>query len=498
MRRRDFLKTGVQATAITAAAAVPASAAPSVPHVPPTTVPSPVMTYTEDDHRQRLRNIALSTRSIRTCLRKHLITNYLPGQCCYNLGEYPSRTPWSPDESDERELDQLKAHGIELIQVMDEWNDRYGLFGGNKLTAVNPAGFRRFVQMVHQRGMKILAYASSGYFNGSDPDFRPEWSRPGDRLKGWWDLVRCSPASPGWRAYLLPRMMRILDDYGVDGLYNDWGYVPNAQKRIADLAADEIVAFDETPTYDGAVADLLQLIYAEVKRRGGIYKVHADRANQPQTDGVRVYDYLWVGENVRNADALREAVKNHPPYVVPCIDGRMVKVGTEDEPYLHSIPYLQFPLLLAGRVFTGERAVIPLPRLPGIQPDSTYAAAWKYYQAHPHGPYLYGGWDSIPPNPETRPTHARWLKRYLPLVEEGTWAFLEIGDSDLFIRPLADKCIASAFINRHWHLVLANFGHASQTIETAASYVPADTPRAVVGKHWELPPRSLRILRRVT
>ena len=69
------------------------------------------------------------------------------------------------------------------------------------------------------------------------------------------------------------------------------------------------------------MTDLLYLIYSEVKRRGGIYKMHADFANQPLTGGLKVYDYLWVGENVDNADGLREAVKNHAPYVVPCIHG---------------------------------------------------------------------------------------------------------------------------------------------------------------------------------
>ncbi len=497
MRRRDFLKTSIQASAVTAAASLPASAAPATVSVCRPAPSAAIMTsYTEDDHRRRLQNIALGTRAIRSCMRKHLITNYLPGQCCYNLGEYPSRRPWSPDESDERELDRLKAHGIELIQVMDEWNDRYGLFGGNKLTAVNPDGFRRFVAMVHQRGMKILAYASSGYFCGSDPEFRQEWSRPGDGLYGWWDLVRCSPASPGWRAYLLPRMTRILDDYGVDGLYNDWGYVPNAQKRIKELAADEIAAFEETPAYDGAVSDLLQLIYAEVKRRGGIYKVHADRANQPQTDGVRVYDYLWVGEGVKNADGLREAVKNHPPYVVPCIDGRLNTVGSENEPFLHAIPYMQFPLLLAGRVFTGERSVIPIPRLPAVKPSPSYLAAWKYHQAHPDGPHLYSGWDAIPPSAETQPTHARWLKQYLPMVEEGTWAFLEIGESHLFSKPLPKECVASAFVNRDWYLVLANYSQSPQEIETADAYVATDDPATPAAKQWKLAPRSLRILRR--
>ena len=255
--------------------------------------------------------------------------------------------------------------------------------------------------MVHQRGIKILAYASSGYFSGSDPDFRKEWARPGDICgANWWDLPRCSPASPGWRAYVLPRMLNILDEYGVDGLYNDWGYVPNAAKRIKEPAKDEMAVFEETPDHDGAVADLLHLIYSEVKRRGGIYKMHADRSNRPLTGGLKVYDYLWVGENVTNADGLREAVKDHPPYVVPCIQGTAARIEKESDHFLHSIPYMQFPLLQGGRPLTGERGVIPIPRLPGAKENGFYTRAWEYYKKHPDGPYIYGGWDPIPPNPE--------------------------------------------------------------------------------------------------
>ena len=36
--------------------------------------------------------------------------------------------PAEPDDYDEQELDRLKAHGIQLVHVMDEWNDRYGMF----------------------------------------------------------------------------------------------------------------------------------------------------------------------------------------------------------------------------------------------------------------------------------------------------------------------------------------------------------------------------------
>ncbi len=294
MNRREFFKTGTKAAAAGAAMSLPiiASEATSSPAAViaarSAKAPAILADYTAEDHRRRLQNVAICTRKIRQCMRKHLITDYLPAQCVYNMGEYPSRTPWEPGEYDEQELDRLKDHGIQLIHVMDEWNDRYGLFGGNKLTAVNPQGFRRFVAMVRRRGMKMLAYASSGYFVGSDPDYRKEWSRPGDGLHGWWDLTRCSPASPGWRAHFLPRMIQILEDYELDGLYNDWGYVPNAEKRIKELAPDEVAAFEETPRYDGAMTDLLLLIYSEIKRRGGIYKIHADRTNEPCTGGLNL------------------------------------------------------------------------------------------------------------------------------------------------------------------------------------------------------------------
>ena len=499
MHRRNFLKTTAQAAvagAATAACARPGSAAPGDagrPHA------SPILkSYTAEDHRRRLRNIAVCERGIRSCMRKHLVTDYLPAQCCYNLGEYPCRKPWDPGEYDERELDRLKDHGIQLIQVFDEWNDSLRLFGGDKYTALNPAGFRRFIDMVHRRGMKMITYTSSCFLQRTDPDFRQEWSREGDNcVVGYWNMARCSPASPGWRAHLLPRMVRIMDEYDVDGIYIDGGYVANARKRLTTPAKDEVAAFQETPEYDGAFTDLLALVYAEVKRRGGILKLHVDGAHQPETAGLRVYDYLWVGEGVGKVDRLREAVKDYPPYVVPCIDFSFTKVKSEDEPYLHAVPYVQFPVLQAGRPFTGERGMIPGVVYHG---DDFWMRrcreAWKHYQAHPKGPYTYGGWDEVPSRPQTRPTHARWLKQYLPLVEEGTWAWLEIGQSNLIAGAQPKEVVVSAFANRELHLVLANYGRTPTEMETADAYVPVDNPSASPAKRWPLPPRSLRILRR--
>jgi hypothetical protein len=499
MDRRELLRAGAAAAGLFACDHHAAAASASKADAVPARSPAVLAAYTADDQRRRLVNIRTCQRAIHACLRKHLITNYLPGQCCYNLGEYPCRKPWDPDDWDERELDRLRDHGIRLIQVHEEWNDSQRRHGGHKLAPLNPTGFRRFVDMVHRRGMKLIVYVSSGYFEKTDPDFRAEWTAANDQplVEIYFRYAHCSPASPGWRAYFLRHLVRILDDYGVDGVYNDLGYrQPPPQSGQA--SGDQVLAFEETAAHDGALADFLALIYAEVQRRGGVVKVHRGGVQRPHTD-LKVYDYLWVGEGARQGDRFREAVKGHPPYVVPCLDMSRATIANEDELYLHALPYLQFPLLLAGRPFTGERAVIPGIAYPPEERcfwTRHCRAIWKHYQAHPDGPFSYGWWDSVPGRPTARPTHARWLKQYLPLVEEGTWAWLEIGCSELFQEPLPRDVVSSAFANRELYLALANYGTAPAQIATIDAYVPLTSPAAAPGNRHRLEARSLCILRR--
>ncbi|MCF6287537.1 MAG: hypothetical protein L3K26_20495, partial [Candidatus Hydrogenedentes bacterium] len=56
--------------------------------------------------------------------------------------------------------------------------------------------------------------------------------------------------------------------------------------------------------------------------------------------------------------------------------------------------------------------------------------------------------------------------------------------------------VASAFANRHLHIILANFGQEAVNIETTDAYVPVDEPAAVASKDWTLEARSFHILRR--
>jgi len=508
MDRRQFLKTGAgyamgsvlaaseeQADVPTthSSTATPADPAAAKPAMNPLTI----MVATADEHRRRLRNVAKCNKAIRTCLRRHLVTDYLPGQVAYNLGEYPCRKPWDPDEWDEQQLDELKAAGIELVQVMEEWNDLLRLFGGNKFTPVNEPGFRRFVRMVQSRGMKLIVYTSACFLDRTDPDLRPEWVRLPDLEIVHWHLAHCSPASPGWRAYLLPRVLRILDTYGLDGLYCDLGYLALHQQGAV-ASADEVPAFEETPAHEGPIEDLLGILYGEVKRRGGIFKVHRDGNLAPATRG-KLYDYLWVGEGISNIEQMREAVKNHEPYVVPCLDLSRATIRSEDDLYLHSIPYMQFPLLLAGRPFTGERALIPGIKYPPEEQDfwtARFRKIWRHYQAHPDGPHSYGVWDTCPGRPDARSTCYRWLKQYRAMVKPGTWAYIELADNDFLGTPLPKGVVASAFANDELHLVLANYSDVAVTVDTTRPFVALDKLHNAPGKTWALPARSLAVLKR--
>ena len=455
--------------------------------------------YGPEDQRQRLNNIALGERSIHSCMRKHLITTYLPGQCTYNLGEYPSRKPWEIGEWDLEELDRLKADGIGLIQLHEEWNDSQRLFGANKYSPLNPKGFRLFLDAAHQRGMKVIVYVSSGFFEKRDPEFRPEWARDQDLVELYYQYARCSPASPSWRAYICKQFVRIMDEYPVDGIYNDLGYVRLAGNQHAQTK-DEVMAFPENSDEDGALGDLLALLYEEVKSRGGIVKVHCGATDRPQTK-LKVYDYLWVGEEVESSDSLRIAVRNYSPYVVPCLDMSRAKIANEDELYLQSIPYMQFPLLLAGKPFTGERGQVErVQYVPEEEDFWTHHCReiWKYYRTHPDGPFSYGWWDSVPGRTAARAVHSKWLRQYSPMVEQGTWAWLEVKQTSLIRGRLPNEVVVSVFANRQLYVVVANYSRKNMTIETADNFVATEEMEECCGTRWHLGPRSLLILKRQT
>ena len=94
MHRRDFVRAGLPSAFLGPGAVFPTDSAHTAEkQASPSQTSGILKDYTGEDHRRRLANIQICHGVIRSCMRQHLVTNYLPGQCCYDLGEYPCRRP---------------------------------------------------------------------------------------------------------------------------------------------------------------------------------------------------------------------------------------------------------------------------------------------------------------------------------------------------------------------------------------------------------------------
>ena len=83
---------------------------------------------------------------------------------------------------------------------------------------------------------------------------------------------------------------------------------------------------------------------------------------------------------------------------------------------------------------------------------------------------------------------------WVPLVEEGTWAWLDISESHLFGHSLPADVVASVFANRDIFLVLANYGKTTAEITTTDTYVRTEAPNTAPANSWTLSPGTLEIL----
>ena len=418
---------------------------------------------TLEQHQNRIRNINSAEAGNRSYVRRHRIREYLPGQAVYNLGDYPARFSIEPTEYDYRLLKDMAQKGVGLIQLHEEWNDPVRHLGADKFSSFDPQGLRHFVDLCHSFGIKVIPYISSGYFHEGDPDFREEFTiRERYCISGMHFKYRtCSASSAEWREFLLPRTFRVLDEYGFDGIYNDWG-MDSFYKVNGYLKKEEIEG------YDPDAEDLLSTIYTEVKRRGGIYKLHCDQNNKaPCLD--RVYDYLWIGENMK--DTIVGAGKDFPEYVVPCQDKSRNNLTNIHTYFASVIPFLQFPLLTTcGRPLMGKRIEEDIPYYGnenGKMGDE-YAfnkRVGEYMKTHPNGPYVYSLWSAIPDDPQEYDIWSHYLALYLPMVEENSVVYIELRDCADILSPLPQQVYASMFVNEEKYLVVSNLTREDYTLE---------------------------------
>lgn len=447
-------------------------------------------------HRRRLTNLRDANDAVSSCMAEHRIGEYLAGQVIYNLGEYPLPFSIAPTEYDEALLQQFADHGVGLIQLHEEWNDSQRVLGADKFSSHDEPGLARFIELVHSLGMKIILYASTGFFEATDPDFDPAWAHPDAHLiELWYDYARCSPASPGWRAYLLPHLERIMDEYGIDGLYDDAGYYP-VHLYDAPLP-DDISPGPETPQCHSAFYDLLEIVSDMVHKRGGVFKVHVSGA---ESRGLTndIYDYLWVGEGIESIHELRAKTKAYDPYVVPALDMSRAHIDSQDDLYRHSVPYMQFPMRWDGRPVTGERAFadnVTFRRGEDCFWTRNTRAMHKYYIEHPEARPIYDWWGGRPGPPDARERWFHHFDLYRPMVAEGTRVWIDITATTIFDQPLPEAVTASLFVNDTMYLVLANYTDSSVTLNSPWTWQNRETGQ--VSQSVQLLPQALLYLQRI-
>lgn len=456
---------------------------------------------TLEQHRARIENLRTVRRASHIYTRDLRIVNYLPGQIIYYLGDYPDKMRIMPTEYDYNLLKSYAEHGVDMIQVHEEWNDTIERFGSDKWHANDHEGMLKFVELCHEFGIKILPYCSASYIHEGSKYYREIFSRCTGGCTDMHYKYRCGWAgSEHWRDFILPRTFDIMDTYGFDGIFNDWGYDWESSE-LFDIPADRRIAEQGgLARFDPEAEDLIHIIYDGVKSRGGIYKMHIGGYNMAPVRG-KCYDYLWVGECEFSAEP--GAGKMFEPYLVPCPDKpRLTNWGTErfdmDAYYAMTIPFVQFPLLTHGRPTRGRCIDVPgVTQYNTTQKDHLYhyfEQVRDWSDSHPEGPFVYSEWSQIPDDPDDYPRFCRYLALYKEMTADETVAFMEIRSTDEILSEIPPRVIVTEFVNENRYMVVSNLTDGPYTLTLASEWTDRVTHERK--NSFVIPPKRMVFLKK--
>ena len=438
------------------------------------------MRMNAETQRKRIQNLNEAAAAVKSCYNKLRIRDYMPGQVIYNLDRCQEGADATPTEYDENLLKEYQKRGFELIQIHTDWMDTYRQHGADKFSAIHPEGMKKFVDMCHKYGIKIIAYASSTFFWAKDPDFKEEFARMDAYLRGGTMNLRINwSGSPEWREYVWNKSMDMLEEYGFDGLYNDMGHDAFLKNYVEELERTGFCSGEtmkELP-YEQEVEDFLALYYEEMKRRGMIYKVHIGNYLAPNTK-EKVYDYLYVAEGSRSLEGVIENCKHMQPYLVPAFDRRVCEIKDPDTVYACCIPFVQFPLLYHGRPITHCGWSTDLEYFDSQEFDGKLlthdAMAVKHLKEHP-GEYTYSEWSEIPDDPKEFDRCSHYLALYKPMVTDGSIARMEVRNCDFITSPIPEKVYISLFTNEEQYMVVSNLTDAPYEVTLAEPWANRET-----------------------
>ncbi|MCX7704705.1 MAG: hypothetical protein N2115_00395 [bacterium] len=451
--------------------------------------------------RKRLENLKDARYLIRRCERHTVLIDYIPGHVWYNWGEYPAERCPMPDHQEEENFRLYKEKGIGLLKIHEEWNDALEIFGGDKFTPNNEEGFKKMIKLAHQYGLKFIPYISSGYYDRRSKNFKPEWQsyykgRVIALEEGYFNYALCSPRSPDWRVFLLNNIERLFEKYEIDGLYNDVGYDPLAFLDPPDGKQGHIDAFEESSSVHGAFEDLIQEIYTIVKRYRGIFTLHAweycnpDISSPPQ---FKCWDYLYVGEGIRDMNLMRKTVRNLPEFVFYIPDWRVVPVEDQNKLYALTIPYLQFPVLyhgrpIKGKMYEGTKLEYKKGSLAVPHPEIIK----QHYSKNPEDFPVYSQWDSVPGRRETLENFFHYFEFYKEMTKPATHVFIDIKDENIVAGRKWPNLVLTAYVNDNFYLVVANYFNEKDVLVLKEPWKDIETGK--IQSVWDLNPFEMKIL----
>jgi len=365
----------------------------------------------------------------------------------------------------------------------------------DKYSSHDKPGMIKFIELCHYFNIKVLPYVSSGYIHFIDPDFRQEFIKYERYCSGTYVKYHtCSCASPEWRTFLYQKMMRVMDEYGVDGIYND--HPPDEmiqQCRRYREQHKKSLPPDEVP-YDPYTEDFLAMLYAGVKQRGGVYILHL-MGNYGPPCKTRVYDYLNVGEGISDSKSLLYS-ENCEPHVINILDKKSQHFGP-DYPFAATIPFLQFPRLNHGRRVTRDKTTADVPFYDAKENGlyGHWKKAGQYGMAHPDGPYTHGEFSAIPDDPQDVDRYGGYLSMYLPMVADDSVVHMEVRESSFVSSALPDDVVISMFTNEKQYMTVSNLGDSPYTAVLTDEW--RDRQRDERGKCFTVPSKKIIFLERL-
>ena len=456
------------------------------------------------------------------CLKKHRIYGYEPSMVFYRFGNYPTRETYYPTQGDWEQLDLYAENGVVLINVREPWSDLSGFFGKTPNEPVNERAFRRLVAECHRRGLKVVPYMSPGYMDIRSPIHRPEWSRNvGHSVEVYEELDILCPGSPGHRANFFCTVERLMDSYGLDGLYFDGGFRfkpagcfnPNHDNHVHFSSAAPPTDQKETVTHaddavEGAIDEgyaalwneFLCELYARIKRRNGVLVLHAGSDRQaPFAD--KCWDYQLIGEGIGDVLVSIERTKHFEPYVYRMLDwSRLITnwqerdltpkmelvPGVLNTSMAACIPYLEFPCL-AGGCFLDETDE-DIARLPGVKwkEEWDHWTEWRKALRKLNDPFTTTG--------VIRDPYFRYLRLFRKMTTDNTIAHIEVTKLDRDAFPVTDgRRRVSVFVNDSIWVAIGNLDEesAGRRIRIA----PLEGTKEAASKAISLQPNTLTVLR---